>query len=172
MEILKLRTVSVKMAYFANSLLRSFSLASGRRFYSCSRVSAFSTSLTSTRKSQFRYPWLSRAPVWSRSGTKRHYASSSGKESDGEGDSTTGEEEGEEQGEHSNGEGEGRDPNLEEELGDLEMLPVARHHAIAPVNIPDNFPEVPILPISRNPLFPRFVKMLEVSPWCCLNQHQ
>ena len=48
-----------------------------------------------------------------------------------------------------------------ENLG-LEMLPVPRHHSIAPVNIPDYYPEVIVLPMSRNPIFPRFVKMLEV----------
>ena len=73
-------------------------------------------------------------------------------------------------------EGEKKEENTSEEEGEaekdygddgehlgLEMLPVARHHAIAPVNIPEDFPEVPVLPVSRNPVFPRFVKMLEVS---------
>ena len=75
-------------------------------------------------------------------GCVRVYSSSS---EDGEGrDGVTGEEE----------EGEGQ-------LG-IELLPAARQHAIAPVSIPDNFPEVPVLAISRNPIFPRFVKILEV----------
>lgn len=55
----------------------------------------------------------------------------------------------------------------EEEGGALgiELLPPNQMHAIAPVSIPDNFPEVPVLAISRNPIFPRFVKILEVSLW-------
>ena len=40
---------------------------------------------------------------------------------------------------------------------------VHQQFALAPVSIPDVFPEVPVLPISRNPIFPKFVKMLEVS---------
>lgn len=34
--------------------------------------------------------------------------------------------------------------------------------ALAQVLVPDVFPEVPILPVHRNPVFPRFVKMMEV----------
>lgn len=44
---------------------------------------------------------------------------------------------------------------------DLEFLP--KSHAIMPITVPECFPNVPILTLSRNPLFPRFVKMLEVS---------
>lgn len=35
--------------------------------------------------------------------------------------------------------------------------------ALTPISIPDVFPKVPVIAISRNPLFPRFVKMIEVS---------
>jgi Lon-like ATP-dependent protease len=34
--------------------------------------------------------------------------------------------------------------------------------ALAPIQIPDNFPKIPLVAISRNPLFPNFIKMLEV----------
>ena len=34
--------------------------------------------------------------------------------------------------------------------------------ALAPVNIPDFFPRLPLIAVSRNPLFPKFVKMIEV----------
>ena len=96
---------------------------------------------------------------------KKLYCSSSGEESGGEGDGKE-EEGGEGEGEGKADEGgeaqgEGERSGGEEHHLDLEILPVPRHHAIAPVNVPDLFPEVPILPISRNPLFPRFVKMLE-----------
>ena len=35
--------------------------------------------------------------------------------------------------------------------------------AIATISIPDTLPEVPLLVLNRNPMFPRFVKMVEVS---------
>ena len=34
--------------------------------------------------------------------------------------------------------------------------------ALAQVVVPDVFPEVPLLPVHRNPVFPRFIKMMEV----------
>ena len=48
---------------------------------------------------------------------------------------------------------------MEEEELDLDT-PISQ--ALAPLNIPDKFPDVPVLAVGRNPLFPRFVKMLEV----------
>ena len=62
------------------------------------------------------------------------------------------------------GEEGGEEVEHDEDDSDLEgLLPAKIHqHAIASVSIPDNFPEVPVLAISRNPIFPRFVKMLEV----------
>ena len=70
----------------------------------------------------------------------------------------------------SSGEGEGEEEEdkkpagKEQESEDgLELLtPVVKQYALAPMSIPDRFPEVPVLPISRHPIFPRFVKMLEV----------
>lgn len=35
--------------------------------------------------------------------------------------------------------------------------------ALAQVVVPDVFPEVPLLPVHRNPVFPRFIKMMEIS---------
>lgn len=66
-----------------------------------------------------------------------------------------GDEEGKEVEGDSDSEGEGS-------LG-IQLLPATVQQAIAPVTVPDNLEEVPILAISRNPIFPRFVKMLEVS---------
>lgn len=66
----------------------------------------------------------------------------------------------------ASGGGDDEEEEEEEEPGALgiELLPAHNKiHAIAPVTIPDNFPEVPILAIARNPIFPRFVKILEVS---------
>lgn len=34
---------------------------------------------------------------------------------------------------------------------------------LAPIQVPDFFPKVPLIAISRNPLFPRFIKMIEVN---------
>lgn len=35
--------------------------------------------------------------------------------------------------------------------------------ALAPIQLPDFFPQVPCIAISRNPLFPRFIKMIEIT---------
>ena len=69
-------------------------------------------------------------------------------------------------GDEGDEEGEEKKPVDEQESDGDENLgllaPVVKQYAIAPVSIPDRFPEVPVLPITRNPIFPRFVKMLEV----------
>ena len=63
---------------------------------------------------------------------------------------------------------EGEEGEESEESGELEeegtdgQRGMHQTYALAPVSIPDVFPEVPVLPISRNPIFPKFVKMLEV----------
>ena len=36
-------------------------------------------------------------------------------------------------------------------------------NALAPIQVPDVFPKVPLIAIARNPLFPRFIKMIEVK---------
>ena len=92
---------------------------------------------------------------------KRWFSSAAdGKESDGEGE---GEGEGGEEGGSEGGGERGEEEEAGEEDGEGLGLDMLRHHAIAPINIPDHFPEVPVLPVTRNPVFPRFVKMLEVS---------
>lgn len=62
--------------------------------------------------------------------------------------------------------GEGGEESEEGESGEKEnnLIQSGLHqqYALAPVAIPDTFPEVPILPVSRNPIFPKFVKLLEV----------
>nr|XP_027204630.1 lon protease homolog, mitochondrial-like [Dermatophagoides pteronyssinus] len=35
--------------------------------------------------------------------------------------------------------------------------------ALSPVNVPDYFPFVPVIPINRNPVFPKFVKLIELT---------
>lgn len=35
--------------------------------------------------------------------------------------------------------------------------------ALSPINIPDFFPNVPVIAINRNPVFPKFVKLIEVT---------
>ena len=34
--------------------------------------------------------------------------------------------------------------------------------ALAPMTVPEVFPNVPIIAVRRNPVFPRFIKMIEV----------
>lgn len=43
--------------------------------------------------------------------------------------------------------------------------------ALAPLVVPELFPNVPVIAVSRNPVFPRFVKIIEVSelPVCCIH---
>ena len=64
------------------------------------------------------------------------------------------------------GEGEGGEGGVHEEEdvegGDEAQRGLHQQYALAPITIPDVFPEVPVLPISRNPIFPKFVKMLDV----------
>ena len=50
-----------------------------------------------------------------------------------------------------------------EESESLELLPLTRHHALATLAVPNDFPDVPLLPISRSPIFPRLARMLEAS---------
>ena len=54
---------------------------------------------------------------------------------------------------------EGTDVVIEDQSG-IKVDP--SQGALAQVLVPDVFPEVPILPVHRNPVFPRFVKMMEV----------
>lgn len=41
-------------------------------------------------------------------------------------------------------------------------LPIPSLVALAPLQIPEFLPRVPVIAITRNPLFPNFIKMLEV----------
>jgi Lon-like ATP-dependent protease len=49
--------------------------------------------------------------------------------------------------------------------GDIEAQPliIPSMNALAPIQVPDFFPKVPLIAVSRNPLFPRFIKMIEVN---------
>ena len=55
-----------------------------------------------------------------------------------------------------------REPNDEIKDANSQTLPLPSLVALAPIQIPENFPKVPLVAISRNPLFPNFIKMLEV----------
>lgn len=61
----------------------------------------------------------------------------------------------------SSAEGEDSEDEAEEERERDEVN--VEQSALAALSIPDSFPEVPILAITRNPIFPKFVKMLEVT---------
>lgn len=101
--------------------------------------------------------WWGRGPgVWQ---GVRYLSEVGGDDGEGE-EGERNEGEGDERGAESGTESGGEEP--EDEMS-LEAIVPIKQHAIAPVTVPDNFPEVPILAISRNPIFPRFVKMLEVS---------
>ena len=70
----------------------------------------------------------------------------------------------EDEGSDGKAEGEGEEAKEQEEEEMEEDF--VQQSALAPLSIPDNFPEVPVLAITRNPIFPKFVKMLEAS-WMC-----
>ncbi|XP_041371412.1 lon protease homolog, mitochondrial-like [Gigantopelta aegis] len=68
----------------------------------------------------------------------------------------------------SNGnEGEGGEESPPPESGDLPPSPppemVFPGVALTALQIPEVFPKVPVIAINRNPVFPRFVKMIEVT---------
>lgn len=43
------------------------------------------------------------------------------------------------------------------------VLPIPSLVALAPLQVPEFLPKVPLVAIARNPLFPNFIKMLEIS---------
>jgi len=55
------------------------------------------------------------------------------------------------------------EPAEEETVAVPEPEPVNQHSLPATVVVPENWPKVPILAVSRNPVFPRFIKLVEVS---------
>ena len=67
---------------------------------------------------------------------------------------------GEESGEESESDGEGGNESLDV------IDPSSSGTAVASISIPDGLPMVPVLALTRNPIFPRFVKMLEVCVLC------
>lgn len=72
-------------------------------------------------------------------------------------------------GKGGNGEdGSGSDAPGEENGGAAQNVPAPQQvfnpiGALTAVTVPEFFPRVPVIAISRNPVFPRFIKMLEVS---------
>ncbi|CAB4003333.1 lon protease homolog, mitochondrial-like, partial [Paramuricea clavata] len=59
------------------------------------------------------------------------------------------------------GDDDGEDVIIEDRVGDTSADP--EYGALAPVMVPEVFPRVPLLCVHRNPVFPRFVKMLEIT---------
>uniref|UniRef100_A0A1X7TQM7 Lon N-terminal domain-containing protein n=1 Tax=Amphimedon queenslandica TaxID=400682 RepID=A0A1X7TQM7_AMPQE len=56
------------------------------------------------------------------------------------------------------------DPKTNDDEGSLDEVDLGSlSRAIATISIPDTLPEVPLLVLNRNPMFPRFVKMVEVT---------
>lgn len=64
------------------------------------------------------------------------------------------------------GDGENEDVKHAEEGSEEPAIhqqqPAPLMDALSPMNVPEVFPRVPVIAISRNPVFPRFVKMMEV----------
>ena len=40
--------------------------------------------------------------------------------------------------------------------------------ALSAMSVPENFPNIPIIAVNRNPVYPRFVKMIEVCEFYLL----
>lgn len=99
--------------------------------------------------------WLGKSPflgLWHRQirvGVTQRYCSTSGGDRDDETDEVEGE--------------------ASDDIGvDLVAPPITTEGTVAPISIPEVFPDVPVLTMNRNPLFPRFVKMMEVrEPFQC-----
>ncbi|KAL5482071.1 hypothetical protein EMCRGX_G022352 [Ephydatia muelleri] len=94
--------------------------------------------------------WLGKSPflgLWHRQirvGVTQRYCSTSGGDRDDETDEVEGE--------------------ASDDIGvDLVAPPITTEGTVAPISIPEVFPDVPVLTMNRNPLFPRFVKMMEVT---------
>lgn len=84
---------------------------------------------------------------------------------DGEDEDNEGDEKKEMEGVSSSGKVD-RHEEEEEEEEELDLVPhpfSRRNGSLAEVTVPEDFPEVPVLALSRQPLFPKFVKILEVS---------
>ena len=86
---------------------------------------------------------------------------------DGEDDDADGDEK---KGNVEGGEDTGDVDTHEEEEEELDLVPQLfsrRSASPAEVTVPEDFPEVPILALSRQPLFPKFVRILEVRTLGC-----
>ena len=46
---------------------------------------------------------------------------------------------------------------------DIPPPPYPEITALSPMTVPEEWPTVPIIPIRKTPLFPRFIKLIEVS---------
>ena len=42
--------------------------------------------------------------------------------------------------------------------------PIMPGAALSAMNVPEDFPHVPIIAVNRSPVFPKFIKMIEVRP--------
>ncbi|CAK9296857.1 unnamed protein product [Gordionus sp. m RMFG-2023] len=43
------------------------------------------------------------------------------------------------------------------------QLYTTQNMALAPMHIPENYPHIPVIAVNRNPLFPRFIKIIEIT---------
>lgn len=54
------------------------------------------------------------------------------------------------------------DSNIPESTSDKDDPPVTSTQLPAPVAVPEVWPQLPVIAINRNPVFPRFIKLIEV----------
>ncbi|CAF0744003.1 unnamed protein product [Didymodactylos carnosus] len=68
----------------------------------------------------------------------------------------------------ADGRGSGSNDNHNDDSGSSnsgQVVPVVLQsgNPLMPIEIPENYPIVPLIPVTRHPLFPKFIKMLEIS---------
>lgn len=54
------------------------------------------------------------------------------------------------------------DSHIPESINDKDEAPVTSTTLPAPVAVPEVWPQLPVIAINRNPVFPRFIKLIEV----------
>jgi hypothetical protein len=56
-----------------------------------------------------------------------------------------------------------KNPNIDGQNETVVPITIPNMSPLAPLKVPDFLPKIPIVAISRNPLFPKFIKMIEVN---------
>ena len=55
------------------------------------------------------------------------------------------------------------DPEIADDIESVDVVEPGIGALSVPFQVPDVFPQVPVIAVSRNPVFPKFIKLVEVS---------